>query len=168
MNHSNFHRIAVTFDADTHTFAGNDRDASISIVADENVDMHLLSDSRGSKALLGINSNITIVRARLISAGAPGLDVAGRAAGVVNLHFKGNTSGTSATVTLTFTKWNEWETMGVTTGTGGCVGSSASMVVEAGSSFGLDDYNIDSAYIGESTYPIIELEVDSSGIIPTT
>lgn len=168
MNQSNFHRLAVVIDADTHTFAGNNRDASISIAADENVDMNLLSDSRGSKALLGINSNITIVRGRLIAAGAPGLDVAGRAAGVVNLHFKGNTSGTSAPITLTFTKWNEWETMGVTTGTGGCVGASASMVVEAGSSFGLDDYNIDSAYVGQDVYPIIELEVDTAGIIPTT
>lgn len=168
MNQANFHRLVVSLYSDTYTFAGNDRAAHIDIAADENVDMNLLSDSRGSKALLRINSNIVIVRARLIATGAPGLDVVGRAAGFVNFHFKGNTSGTSAPVSLTFTKWNEWETMGVSTGTGGCVGSSASMVVEAGSSFGLDDYNIDSAYVGESVYPIIELEVDTAGIVPTT
>lgn len=168
MNPSNFHRLAVSLDSDTHTFAGNDRAAHIDISADKNVDMHLLSDIRGSKALLGINSNVAIVRARLVAAGAPGLDVVDRPAGTVKIHFKGDVSGESATTVLTFMKWNEWTTMGITTGTGGCVGASASMVVEAGSSFGLDDYNIDSAYVGEAVYPIIELEVDTSGIIPTT
>ena len=144
----------------SYTFTGLARDATVTLV--NNTDLTLMQN--GSTATFA-PSNVTFVRTRLVASGAQGLEPAvGEIAGTLALRFKGATKN-SAPFTISFTKWNEWEKPIVSTGTGECDGGSIGLeLLASGTEVTLDDYNVQEAYVGQDVEPILELEVECSGI----
>lgn len=154
----------------SYTFTGEARDASVTLA--DNQTLRLIpKNSLVSRAtfkpsgITPVPSNITFVRARLVASGAPGLEPAvGSFAGQLALHFKGATKN-SATFTLGFTKWNEWEQPMVSAVTGECDGDSIGLeLLASGTVLTLDDYNVQEAYVGQDVTPILEIEVECDGI----
>ena len=147
----------------SYTFTGADRSASITLA--NNATLGLIPMGQNGAIATFVSTNVTFVRARLVASGAQGLEPAvGEIAGTLKLRFKGATKN-SATFTLSFTKWNEWEQPMVETGTGECDGGSIDLELLASrTELTLDDYNVQEAYVGQNVTPILEIEVECDGI----
>lgn len=142
-------------------FAGNNRDASFSPVADAALTVKIMSNGAGGTSVKFLrNASINIVRARLVSSGAQKLEPAvGKNAAEVLLSLSGQGSSVSP-FTLAFSKWNEWEDkqVSVDVGEGGALDLN---VVASGTTFRYDDFNVYDAFEGQTFTAILELEIES-------
>ena len=154
----------------SYTFTGEARSAIVTLA--DNTRLALVPMSKnGSRAtfkpsgMTPVPSNVTFVRARLISSGAPGLEPAIETlAGQLALRFTDGTNN-SEPFMLSFTKYNEWEQQMVSAVTGECEGDSIRLeLIARDSMITLDDYNVQEAYVGQDVEPILEIEVECSGI----
>lgn len=154
----------------SYTFTGEARNATITLADNQTLrlipktDLELSAKFKPS-GMTPVPSNITFVRARLVSSGASGLEPAvGAFAGQLALRFEGATKN-SEPFTLGFTKWNEWEQQMVSAVTGECDGDSIGLeLLAGGTELTLDDYNVQEAYVGQDVTPILEIEVECNGI----
>lgn len=116
-----------------------------------------------------------IRRARLSSPKAVGLDAGAESAATVAFKLckvVGGviTGGPYAEFTIAFSKWNEWEEKSVLVVPSGAADNtqySACQLVIAmtGTTFNVDDFNIQSDYVGTDFTPAIELEIEDGVIL---
>lgn len=118
----------------------------------------------------------TITRARLISSGAVGLRTPeSGTAGIINfvLIDENNTKDLSR-VFLRLREWNEWEDINVDLhpfntelifNDEETKHALSYKIAYTATSFRVDDYNIQSAYIGQTFTPTLQLEVKTAGMV---
>ena len=149
----------------TYTFDGESRDASVTLDSDVELIINALS-REGANPVKFKPGNINVLSARLISSGAKDLEPAvGEIAGKLHLAFRGD-GGESSPFTLSFAKWNELERKSVYVGMDGCGGDAVGLVLLAsGTKVTCDDYNVQDSYVGQSFTPVLELEVECSGMV---
>lgn len=164
-----------------YTFTGNDRDASFSPTGDDQrlvlncTENPLLYFPRQYDTGLIYNNKLFIKRARIISRGAPGLCSKRMTAAELELYIK-VFGGDRLTPSkgLYFVHWNEWQDVNVVFD---CYdepidktkfNSFLSFALDHSKSyFYVDDYNIQSAYIGQKFRPQLELEITTTGMYCT-
>ena len=150
----------------TYTFTGNARQAAFGVAADASLELHALSFTGADKVQLK-GGNFHIVRARLVASGADGL-MPGKEkiAGSINLKLVAGGSDASNVFKMSFYKWDEWTEQDIRMGvypqaeTKDC----ELAVVQDGTEFTCDDFNVDSAFVGQSFVPILELEIECCGL----
>lgn len=168
-----------------YTFTGNDRSANFNAV-NETLSLSCTSESTGSYALGGYNNIIKIKRAKLISAGAPGLqrnetDIAGRFHLQLFLKDADNNSVRLDSVMFKINNWNEWEDVNYIlrpfknykpykdfTPSSGWESQHRPVsfeILSYESKFALDDYNLQAGYVGQTFKPVVQLEIDTAGMI---
>lgn len=171
-----------------YTFTGNDRAANFNAV-NETLSLSCTSESTGSFALGCYNNNIKIKRVKLISAGAPGLqrnetDIAGRFYLQLFLKDADNNSVSLDSVMFKINNWNEWEDVNYIlrpfknykpykdfTPSSGWENQHRPVsfeILSNGSKFALDDFNLQADYVGQKFTPVVQLEIDTSGMIGAT
>lgn len=118
----------------------------------------------------------TITKARLISSGAAGLRTPeSKLAGIINfvLIDENNTKDLSR-VFLRIREWNEWEEINVDLfpfntelifNDEETKHALSYKIAYTATSFRVDDYNIQSAYIGQTFTPTLQLEVKTAGMV---
>ena len=173
------YNLVINLSNAEYTFTGNNRDANFTLTAPEQVTAancaQIFAPSAQAYALA--ENNFTIIRARIISSGAAGVQPPKlkRAAQIgLNLTKQDGTFITSAI--LKFQNWNEWTEIN-------CVmrphenklvtWDPAEIAIfkpvyfspsVQNSYFNVDDYNIASAYVGEKFSPILQMIVETSGM----
>lgn len=165
-----------------YTFTGNDRNASFYPTgSDAKVFMRCSENPlsffpRQYDTGLIYSHDVTIKRARLISRGAPGIVTKAETAGEIEIYIK--TFDGDLVMDrrgITFVNWNEWTDVNLTIP---CYdpdnidktlkNAFLSFVIDrAKTSFYVDDYNIQSAYIGQKFTPEIQLELYAAGLYET-
>ena len=150
----------------SYTFTGNARQATFGVSENAPLETHVLSYA-GADAVRFKRSNVRIVRARLVPSGAAGLMPAKeKIAARLQLSFvtQGQDNG-GAPFTMSFYKWGELEQQEISTGMPGSDGDVCELAINAsGTEFTCDDYNVDSAFVGQSFVPILELEIECGGL----
>ena len=146
-------KIIVALPA-SYTFTGSDRAATFSVTATASI-------------IRLKRSNAKIVRARLIPSGAVGLASAvGKIAGRVQCQLIAG-KYVSPVFEMIFTKWDEWTPQNIGIGIEDHMGLPCDFnVVQSGTEFTCDDYNISDMYLGEKVFPMLEFEIECDGIIP--
>lgn len=162
-----------------YEFTGNNRNALINKSAPDFVIAGALCSqiNNASTSVRPRYDNVfTITRARLISSGAPGLRTPeGRIAGVINFTLidENNTKDLSR-VFLRIREWNEWEEINVDLfpfntelifNDEETKHALSYKIAYTATNFRVDDYNIQSVYIGQTFTPILQLEVKTSGMV---
>lgn len=152
----------------SYTFTGSARQASFSVSADAALECHALSFALADKVQFK-GGPFHIARARLLASGAPGLAPGKeKIAGNVKLKFVTGGGDASGSFELSFVKWDEWVNQGVRIGVmDSAVGKDCELaVIQSGTTFTCDDFNIDTTYSGETVVPILELEIEANGVTP--
>lgn len=115
-----------------------------------------------------------ILRARIIPSGAEGLRAPeGMPAGIVNFEITDDNNTVYSKIFLRLMKWGEWEDINVDLMPFEKEGFSdeakknslAYNIFYQVTKFNIDDYNIQSAYIGEYVTPVLQLEVKTAGMV---
>lgn len=129
----------------------------------------------GAQALGCGESNFVIKRARVISSGAPGLQPPElKRAAQINLALCKQDGTTLDSVILKLQNWNEWTDVNATLRPYKNNPSWSAIEINQhkpvyfsprylNSYFNVDDYNLQSAYVGEKVSPILELDVEATG-----
>lgn len=166
-----------------YTFTGNDRDASFSPTGDNQ--RLILACSQNPLIYLPrqydtgfiYGTKVFLKKARIISRGAPGLRTTRNTAAEIELFIQ-TFSGDVITPSkgLYFLNWNEWININAVFD---CWidplvddGSNKNAFLSFGvdhtrTCFAVDDYNIQSAYIGQKFFPELELEIEAAGMYTT-
>lgn len=162
-----------------YEFTGNNRNALINKSAPDFVISGALCSqikNLSTSVRPKYDNVFTITKARLISSGAVGLRAPeGIIAGIVNfvLIDENNTKDLSR-VFLRIREWNEWEEINVDLfpfntelifNDEETKHSLSYKISYTATSFRVDDYNIQSAYIGQTFTPILQLEVKTAGMV---
>lgn len=166
-----------------YTFTGNNRDASFSPTGDDQ--RLILACSQNPLLYLPrqydtgfiYGTKVFIKKARIISKAAPGLRTTRNTAAEIELFIR-TFSGDVITPSkgLYFVSWNEWTNINAVFDcwTDPLVddGSNKNAFLSFGvdhvrTYFAVDDYNIQSAYIGQKFFPELELEIETSGMYTT-
>ena len=150
----------------SYTFTGNARQATFGVTASANLETHVLSHA-GADIVTFKRSNVKIVRARLVPSGAVGLAPAKeKIAARIALKFvvDGNDYGNFI---LSFSKWDEWERQDVSTGMGEYTDDEGELaVVQSGTEFTCDDFNVAESLVGQTVVPMLEIEMECDDVIP--
>jgi hypothetical protein len=151
----------------TYTFAGNNRDASVTTNADASATLKVVNLPNGGEELSEVHCStpVKITKARLLSTGAAKLQIPpGKIAGEIKLGFKDGAVSLGE-ITLAMVEWNKWEEKEIAIDISSH--SKFSLSVLAGTVFRLDDFNIQDAYNDQHMVPMLELEmlVGNSGTI---
>lgn len=166
-----------------YTFTGTDRDASFSPTGDNQ--RLILSCSQNPLIYLPrqydtgfiYGTKVFVKKARVISRGAPGLRTTRNTAAEIELFIR-TFSGDIITDSkgLYFVNWNEWINVNAVfdcwldplVDDGSNKNAFLSFGVEhTRTYFAVDDYNIQSAYIGQKFFPELELEIETAGMYTT-
>lgn len=163
----------------SYEFTGNNRAASFIYpnLSDELI-LSCVNAPQAQTALLTGQASATIKRARLISAGAPGLSIPndGTPAASIWLSLTSNFGTGKETFKLRFSNWNEWEETDIELEPYKYIGSWTSSAAAANyavkvnieqqpdTEFCLDDFNIQADYVGETFTPVLELEIVTAGM----
>lgn len=165
-----------------YTLTGADRNAAFSINApDAPLNLSCTSCGYASYVAAMYDTSVKIKRARLVSAGAPGLQrneqaaagsfvLAARALDE-NLNYQ-----TLDSVVIKFGNWNEWQNVDfdLRPYKTACNFSASQInqhkpvdlfALYQNSGFHCDDYNLQAAYIGETFTPVLELEIETAGMV---
>lgn len=166
-----------------YTFTGNNRDALFSPTGDNQRLTLVCSQNpliylpRQYDTGFVYGTKVFIKRARVISRGAPGLRTTRNTAAEIELFirtFSGDIIADSRG--LYFVNWNEWININAVFD---CWldpldddGSKKNAFLSFGvdhtrTYFAVDDYNIQSAYIGQKFFPELELEIEAAGMYTT-
>lgn len=168
-----------------YTFTGNARNAQFHPTAgDKRADMRALNSSGSNTAVKFITQNsITIKRARIVGAGAPGLQ-AGNAspflacrvslfAGVD--HGEGEPVDRLDSTHISLMNWGEWQDVNKTFTPYDNAAALESLpqicdlFIDGGANslFWCDDFNLQEDFAGQTVKPILELEIDTAGMYDT-
>lgn len=150
-----------------YTFTSNDRDASFSPSSAANLDFYVVSNYAGDSKVKFLRKNpLRITRARLLSTGAPGVQVpAGEIAASIKLNF--NSQGnTLPEFTLALSEWNVWEEKTVSLDMGSA--GDCQLSIKSSSEFNVDDFNIQEDFVGQAFTPVLELEVESDSVVDSS
>lgn len=166
-----------------YTFTGNNRDISFSPTGDNQRLILVCSQNpllflpRQYDTGFIYGTKVFIKRARVISRGAPGLRTTRNTAAEIELFirtFSGDIISDSRG--LYFVNWNEWININAVfdcwidplVDDGSNKNAFLSFGVDhARTYFAVDDYNIQSAYIGQKFFPELELEIEAAGMYTT-
>lgn len=146
-----------------YVFTGADRDAAFAPSSDAELSFVVLNKGQGEKDVSFLRKNsLHVVRARLVPNGAPGLQVAnGRNA--ADLLFEVVEDGDAiASFGLAFSKWDEWEEKDLYISLVEW-SNPFNITINDSSVMRCDDFNVQTAYVGETLYPVLELEIESEG-----
>jgi hypothetical protein len=149
----------------TYTFTGGTRDGSIAIAEDAVLS---ISDEHrqlpSDKLFVPKGRTINIKRARIISGGADELQPAvGKVAAALKIKQGTVSDGTfvpdvdSAEIPLVFSKWNEWEEKNFSIT---AKKDNTEFAISDDSAITVDDYNVQTAYVGEEFSVTIEADVE--------
>ena len=163
----------------SYKFTGNNRAASFVYpnLSDELI-LSCVNAPQAQTALLTGQASATIKRARLISAGAPGLSTPndGTPSASIWLSLTSNFGTGKEIFKLRFSNWNEWEETDIELEPYKYIGSWTSSAAAANyavkvnieqqpdTEFCLDDFNIQADYVGETFTPVLELEIVTAGM----
>ena len=163
----------------SYEFTGNNRAASFVYpnLSDELI-LSCVNAPQAQTALLTGQASATIKRARLISAGAPGLSIPndGTPAAAIWLSLTSNFGTGKEIFKLRFSNWNEWEETDIELEPYKYIGSWTSSAAagnyavkvnieqQPDTEFNLDDFNIQADYVGETFTPVLELEIVTAGM----
>ena len=167
-----------------YTLTGADRAATFSINApDAPLNLSCTSSSTSVYVAAMYDTVINIKRVRLVSAGAPGLQRNEQAAAAnfilaaraldENLNYQ-----TLDSVVIKIGNWNEWQNVDfdLRPSKTACNFSASQInqhkpvdlfALYQNSGFHCDDYNLQAAYIGETFTPVLELEIETAGMVET-
>lgn len=168
-----------------YTFTGNARNAQFHPTAgDKLADMRALNSYGSNTAVKFITQNsITIKRARIVGAGAPGLQT-GNASPFLACHvslFAGVENGEDVPPSdldgffVSLTRWGEWQDVNKTFTPFANAAALESLpqlcdlFINGGadSLFWCDDFNLQEDFVGQTVKPILELEIDTAGMYDT-
>lgn len=163
----------------SYQFTGNNRAASFVYpnLSDELI-LSCVNAPQGQTALLTGQASATIKRARLISAGAPGLSTPndGTPAASIWLSLTSNYGTGQEIFKLRFSNWNEWEETDIelepykyisswtSSAAAGNYAVKVNIEQQPDTEFNLDDFNIQADYVGETFTPVLELEIMTAGM----
>ena len=174
--------------AAAYEFAGNNRDASFTASIPDKIleTVCISSDLNGGFAAFGKENDLIILRARLNPEGAEGLNCSpGKLAGRFYLGLRKGLSGFGPdgvtmgaeldVIKLSFKNWGEWvDVKGVMrpyknenvdwSDTPDWARCCRLAFYSHNSIFTCDDYNANSAYIGQPLTPTLELQIEAPGI----
>ena len=175
----------------SYTLTGSNRNATFDIGnQDKVISAYVLANDvivSPVKGFLNYENLCTIKRARLIPSGAYGarpgpVSMAARlniavVAGIDGKKIDNTDGDTLTTFALYFENWDEWTEFNINVEPfkteidwdeylhdvekKPC----SFKILEHAQFFSIDDYNIQSAYIGQDIYPIIDFEIDTAGIV---
>lgn len=171
------YNLAFAISNAQYTFTDNDRDAVFYPSSPNVVNSASCTQLNVQTTAAPMYENeIRILRARIISSGAPGVEPpeGKRAAQVLLRLCTNDLSKEFCLLFLKFRKWNEWteingvmrpfETPHIFTDAEITIHKPVYFsVAYANTYFQLDDYNLQSAYVGQTFTPILEMEVDCAG-----
>lgn len=176
------YNIAFAVSNAQYTFTNNDRDAQFTPTSPNVVNNATCTQlNKQSFALPMYENELKIKRARLISSGAPGLQSpeGKRAAQVLLRLVSSDLTEEFCVLFLKFRLWNEWtEVNGVLRPyeyknhvfTDGEITQHKPVYFSVGyisTYFNVDDYNLQTAYEGQTVTPILEMEMETSGMVET-
>lgn len=166
-----------------YTFTGNNRDASFSPTGDNQrltlacSQNPLLFLPRQYDTGFVYGTKVFIKKARIISRGAPGLRTTKNTAAEIELFIRTFSGDVIADARgLYFVNWNEWTNIDTvfdcwidpSMDDGSNKNAFLSFGVDHSRTyFYVDDYNIQSAYIGQKFFPELELEIEAAGMYTT-
>lgn len=161
------YRVYAVLDS-SYTFTGSARQASFGVAANAALECHALSFALSDKVQFK-GGQFRIVRARLLASGALGLAPGKeKIAGKVKLKFVTGGEDASGSFELSFAKWDEWVNQDLRIGVkDSVVGKDCELeVIKNSTTFTCDDFNVDSAYVGQTVVPMLELEIEANGVTP--
>lgn len=165
-----------------YEFTGNNRDATFSISSpDATLDLSCISSSTSAFVAVMYDCRVKIKRVRLVSAGAPGLQRSEthRAGSFVLALQAADENGIYTTldsVVVKIDNWNEWTATNFDLRpyktpfnfTDAQVTQHKPVkfcALYLNSSFYCDDYNVQSAYVGKTFTPWLEMEIETAGMV---
>lgn len=156
--------------ADLYTFTNANRAAEINFTQDTELQFNQIDSivtPGGDTRKFVKNCKLNVRRGRILTPGAPGLQPAkGRVAAKLVLLGTNNNAEVGNTLSLIFPVYNEWVNFGIPFDNYAITTDSYffEMKYAAPSFLTVDDYNLQSAYQGETLNAALELEVDSAGL----
>lgn len=155
------------------TFAGNNRHTYLNPSSTVQPAVYWSSGSENHNIKFLTNNVLKIKRAKIVTLGAEGLRAG---------FYMGNTNGYAAAIQLIaarsgvttddfgklflkFLKFNEWTDFNYNFKCENLNEDSYNFNLSVSSVLCVDDYNIQSKYIGETFFPILVLDIDTAGII---
>lgn len=156
--------------ADLYTFTNADRAAEVNFTQDTQLDFSQIDSvvtPGGTLRKFVKNYQLNIIRGRILTPGAPGLQPAkGRIAANISLQATNDDAESGNVLKLIFPVFNEWVNFGIPFESFGLSTNSYYFKLRyaAPSFLTVDDYNLQSAYEGETLNAALELEVDTSGL----
>lgn len=175
----------------SYTLTGSNRNATFNIGnQDKVISAFVLANDviiSPVKGFLNYENLCTIKRARLVPSGAYGarpspVSVAGRlniavVAGIDGKKLDNTDGDTLAVFALYFENWDEWTEFNINVEPfktkinweeyqhDADKKPCSFKILEHAQFFSIDDFNIQSAYIGQNVYPMIDFEIDTAGIV---
>lgn len=156
--------------ADLYTFTNADRAAEVNFSQDTQLYFNQIDSIVTPGGILRKfikNCKLNILRGRILTPGAPGLQPAkGRIAANLSLQATNDDSESGNILKLIFPVYNEWVNFGIPFESFGITTASYYFILKyaAPSFLTVDDYNLQTAYEGETLNAALELEVDSAGL----
>lgn len=165
-----------------YTLTGNNRDATFSISSpDAPLDLSCVSSSTSAYVAAMYDCRVKIKRVRLVSAGAPGLQrtETHRAGSFVLALQAADENGIYTTLDSVIVKidnWNEWTETNFElrpfktqfTFTPAQITQHKPIkfcALFTNSGFYCDDFNVHSAYVGQTLTPWLEMEIETAGMV---
>ena len=173
------YNITIALSNAQYTFTGNDRAAQFTPSSPDVLNPAYCSQLNAQQAVAGLyETEIRIKRARVISSGAPGLQAPEGLRACQLLLSLAKQDGTNEfdSIFLKINNWNEWTdingTLSPSKGAEPALWDDVCKPVfffikYLNTYFNVDDYNLQSAYIGQTFKPILELEIDTAGMVDT-
>ena len=153
--------LSIPFGSCKYTLTGSDADASFSPSVTFGVTATETEHSGKEVSVPCINS-LHIVKARLVSTGAPGVVTGNATAASIDLRFTTNTSAgdVNEDVNVSINQWNEWEEKDVFV-PAVSAGDQFGIYVKNSSVLYVHDFNVLTDYLGVEIVPTLELEVET-------
>lgn len=157
--------LSIPFGSCKYTLTGSDADASFSpsvmfaTTATE-------TERSGKEVNVPCINSLHIVKARLVSTGAPGVVTGNAIAASIDLRFITNTSegDVNEDVNVSINRWNEWEDKDVFVAPVK-EGDLFNIYVQTSSELFVHDFNVQTDYIGLKLVPTLELEVEAEFLV---
>lgn len=180
-NIANIYTISAPLNAQ-YTFTGADREATFSINSpDAPLNLSCVSSSTAAYVAAMYDTVINVKRVRLVSAGAPGLQRTEQHAAcnfilAARALDESLTYQTLDTCVVKIPNWNEWIDVNYKLRPfKKKINFSASQIAQykpvdlfalyQNSGFYCDDFNIQAVYVGETFTPVLEMEIETGGMV---
>lgn len=156
--------------ADLYTFTNANRSAEVNFTQDTALSFNQIDSIVTPAGLVRKfikNCTLNVVRGRILTPGAPGLQPAkGRIAANILLQATNDDNESGNSLKLIFPVFNQWTEFGIPFESFNISTDSYYFMLKyaAPSFLTVDDYNLQSAYEGETLNASLELEVDTNGL----